>query len=119
MLACVLVLWRTVKENACVAEMEAMGYGADPAEETVQSTDAQGKSKLHPAVLRSLILILCSVFFWFMGYNAVTSAFSKYATTVWGVGESAAANCLLVATAGPLCPTGRWAYFPARSGARR
>ena len=25
MLACVLVLWRTVKENACVAEMEAMG----------------------------------------------------------------------------------------------
>ena len=102
MLACVLVLWRTVKENACVAEMEAMGYGADPAEETVQSTDAQGKSKLHPAVLRSLILILCSVFFWFMGYNAVTSAFSKYATTVWGVGESAAANCLLVATAGAI-----------------
>ena len=102
MLACVLVLWRTVKENACVAEMEDMGYGADPVEETVQSTDAQGKSKLHPAVLRSLILILCSVFFWFMGYNAVTSAFSKYATTVWGVGESAAANCLLVATAGAI-----------------
>ena len=102
MLACVLVLWRTVKENACVAEMEAMGYGADPAEETVQSTDAQGKTKLHPAVLRSLILILGSVFFWFMGYNAVTSAFSKYATTVWGVSESAAANCLLVATAGAI-----------------
>lgn len=102
MVVCAFVLWRTVNERACVAEMEAMDYGVDPSEETVTTTDADGKKKLHPAALRSLIFILCSVAFWFMGYNAVTSAFSKYATTVWGVSEGAAANCLLVATVGAI-----------------
>ena len=102
MVVCAFVLWRTVNERACVAEMEAMNYGVDPSEETVTTTDADGKKKLHPAALRSLIFILCSVAFWFMGYNAVTSAFSKYATTVWGVSEGAAANCLLVATVGAI-----------------
>lgn len=102
MVVCAFVLWRMVNERACVAEMEAMNYGVDPSEETVTTTDADGKKKLHPAALRSLIFILCSVAFWFMGYNAVTSAFSKYATTVWGVSEGAAANCLLVATVGAI-----------------
>ena len=102
MVVCVFVLWRTVNERACVAEMEAMNYGVDPSEETVTTTDADGKKKLHPAALRSLIFILCSVAFWFMGYNAVTSAFSKYAITVWGVSEGTAANCLLVATVGAI-----------------
>lgn len=102
MVLCVFVLWRTVNERACVAEMEAIGYGVDPAEETAATTDAQGQRKLHPAAMRSLVFILCSVSFWFMGYNAVTSAFSKYATTVWGVSESVAANCLLVATVGAI-----------------
>ena len=102
MVVCAFVLWRTVNERACVAEMEAMNYGVDPSEETVTTTDADGKKKLHPAALRSLIFILCSVAFWFMGYNAVTSAFSKYATTVWGVSEGTAANCLLVATVGAI-----------------
>ena len=102
MVVCAFVLWRTVNERACVAEMEAMNYGVDPSEETVTTTDADGKTKLHPAALRSLIFILCSVAFGFMGYNAVTSAFSKYATTVWGVSEGTAANCLLVATVGAI-----------------
>lgn len=30
-------------------------------------------------MFRSLLFILASVFFWFFGYNAVTSAFSRYA----------------------------------------
>ena len=55
--------------------------------------------KLPRAMLRSLVLILLSVFFWFMGYNAVTSAFSKYYTQVWGA-VSGAANCMMIATAG-------------------
>ena len=102
MVVCAFVLWRTVNERACVAEMEVMNYGVDPSEETFTTTDTDGKKKLHPAALRSLIFILCSVAFWFMGYNAVSSAFSKYATTVWGVSEGAAANCLLVATVGAI-----------------
>ena len=47
----------------------------------------------------SLILILLSVFFWFMGYNAVTTAYSKYFALMWG-DVSGAAQCLTVATVG-------------------
>ena len=102
MVVCVFVLWRTINERACVAEMEAIGYGVDPNEETVTTVEADGKKKLHPAALRSLIFLLCSVALWFMGYNAVTSAFSKYAITVWHTSEGTAANCLLIATVGAI-----------------
>lgn len=100
MVVCAFVLWRTVNERVCVAEMEAMNYGVDPSEETVTTTDADGKKKLHPAALRSLIFILCSVAFWFMGYNAVTSAFTRYMQVQWGYDIKAASLCLMVATVG-------------------
>lgn len=100
MVVCVAVLFATIRERKLVAEMEAINYGETAsAPQPVQPT---GKAKLPKDVLRSLILILFSVSLWFMGYNAVTSAFSKYATTVWGVAESAAANCMLVGTVGAI-----------------
>ena len=40
------------------------------------------RRKLSAAEKRSLILILASVVFWFMGYNAVTSKYSVYAGKV-------------------------------------
>ena len=61
---------------------------------------AAGQAALPPPVRRSLYLILCSVALWYMGYNAVTTAFTKYAQTVWGHGVSQASTCLLIATAG-------------------
>ena len=47
---------------------------------------------------RSLILLLLSIFFWFTAYNAVTTAWSRYATVVWELKDGGYANCLLVAT---------------------
>ena len=88
------------KLAAEVAAMETDEEKEAEAEEKKESGKAFGE--LAPDVRRSLWLILFSVAFWFMGYNAVTSAFSKYATTVWGVSEGAAANCLLVATVGAI-----------------
>ena len=35
---------------------------------------------------------------WFIAYNAVTSAFSRYATAVWGLENGGYANCLMIAT---------------------
>lgn len=100
MVVCVAVLFATIRERKLVAEMEAINYGEiTSAPQPVRPT---GKAKLPKDVLRSLILILFSVSLWFMGYNAITSAFSKYATTVWGVAESAAANCMLVGTVGAI-----------------
>jgi maltose/moltooligosaccharide transporter len=42
----------------------------------------QGSQPLKPEVMRSFIFILASVFLWFFGFNAVTSKFSVYASSV-------------------------------------
>ncbi|MBQ8953528.1 MAG: MFS transporter, partial [Clostridia bacterium] len=62
--------------------------------------EAAGGGKLPPEKMRSLALILCSVALWFMGYNAVTTAYSRYYTAVWGDTVSGAASCLMIATIG-------------------
>ncbi len=93
----VFVLYKTIRERPLVAEMERINYGESEAETAVTRDEKSGK--LNPAVMRSLLLILFSVAFWFMGYNAVTTAFSKYAISQWQVREGTASNCILVATA--------------------
>ncbi len=45
----------------------------------------QEDKKLSKAEFRSLIFILASVVFWYMGYNAVTSKYSVYAGSVLGL----------------------------------
>ena len=78
-----LIIFRTqVDEPRFVREMEeeSARYGLDeaaPGEDAASAT-----RKLSPEELRSLILILASVVFWFMGYNAVTSKYSVYAGKV-------------------------------------
>ena len=84
-LSVALLVWR-VRENAL------RGENADPDE----AQDASG-GKLPPDQMRSLALILCSVALWYMGYNAVTTAYSKYFTRMWG-DLSGAASCLMIAT---------------------
>lgn len=56
------------------------------------------KQALDPDVKKSLKLLLASIFFWFMAYNAVTTAFSRYATNMWKMEGGSFANCLMVAT---------------------
>ena len=46
----------------------------------------------------SLIFILVSIFLWFTAYNGVTTAFSRYAVTVWKMEGGGFASCLMVAT---------------------
>ena len=98
MIIAVLVLAFTVNENKLTAEMQAINYGVSPEEDQVAKSDGTGAEKLSPELRKSLALILASVSLWFMGYNAVTTAFSKYATAVWGMSSGAASTCLLVAT---------------------
>ena len=95
MVICVAVLFITIKENKLRKEVEVYN-GTDEAE-TVEAVD--GKSaKLPKEVKRSLAFMLLSVAFWFIAYNAVTTAFSRYATEVWGLEGGGYADCLLVAT---------------------
>ncbi|MDR0841126.1 MAG: MFS transporter [Christensenellaceae bacterium] len=85
----VLALGLRLHENKLLKE------GADETEEI-----AEPSVKLPREVRRSLVLILASVALWYMGYNAVTTAFTKYAEVVWGQGVGQASTCLLIATVG-------------------
>ena len=71
----------TVKEKKWAEEMEAeterLGLNKPEGEEEV--TDMR---KLSKPELNSLILILVSVALWYIGYNAITSKYSVYATEV-------------------------------------
>lgn len=78
MAVCVALLFWKINEPKCVAEMEAESVGLE--EEPEPEKNAGTGEKLKGPQLRSLLLILASVALWFMGYNAVTSGFSRYAT---------------------------------------
>lgn len=59
---------------------------------------AEGKHAMPSEVKRSMIFLLASIFFWFMAYNAVTTAFSRYTRVVWHLEGGGFADCLMVAT---------------------
>ncbi len=93
MVVSVAILFFTIKENKLRAEIEAQGE-----EEETEEPVTHVNGKLPKDVKRSLIFILLSVAFWFIAYNAVTTAFSRYATHVWGLEGGGYADCLLIAT---------------------
>ncbi len=92
MVVCVAILFFTIKENKLRGEM---------AEEVVEDAP-KTTAELPKEVKRSLMFMLLSISFWFIAYNAVTTAFSRYATHVWNVEGGGYANCLLVATVGAI-----------------
>ena len=99
MIISILVLMFTVNEKkwgeeARKAEKEHPELMEDAQEDEAPAT---GK-KLSKPKKRSLIFLLLSVAFWYMAYNAVTSAFSRYATQVWELENGGYADCLMVAT---------------------
>lgn len=93
MLISVTVLVSTVKENK-------IGIKTDEEEKEELSGELNGKGggKMSREVQKSLAFILASIFLWFMAYNAVTTAFSRYAVKVWHLKGGSFANCLLIAT---------------------
>jgi MFS family permease len=93
----VFILFLKINEQACVDEMrkESASYGIDETEDDVNDNDKS--IKMAPDVRRSFILILSSIFLWFMGYNAVTTGFTRYAQNVWDRGVGNAAMILMVA----------------------
>lgn len=87
MLITVVIMVLSLKENSLPHVKE------DTQEKTVHTG-----GKLDKKVLSSLILILTSVFLWYMAYNGVTTAFSRYCVSVWGVDLGASSGFLLIAT---------------------
>ncbi len=93
MLVSVAVLFLTIKENKLRKEIYIDDEPKDEETEAPKNT-----SELPKDVKRSLFFILISISLWFISYNAVTTAFSRYATHVWGMQNGGYANCLLVGT---------------------
>ena len=93
----VIVLFFTIKENKLRKEVGVESEAANEDEEAV-SNEANVSGPLPKDVKKSLIFILMSVAFWFIAYNAVTTAFSRYATHVWGLEGGGYADCLMIAT---------------------
>ncbi|MDO4835015.1 MAG: MFS transporter [Clostridia bacterium] len=81
MLIALVVFMVTVKEPQWAAEMEEKSHelGID---ETDDTEAMSGEKKLSKGEKISLLLILASVVLWYMGYNAVTSKYSIYASRV-------------------------------------
>ena len=97
LIGAMLVIRFVIPERRLAAETDEINRRLDAETPAAQVENAPAR-KLSRGEMTSLVLILCSVSLWFMGYNAVTTAFSKYAMQVLNVAETAAANCVLVAT---------------------
>lgn len=97
MVISVIVLVLTIKENKIQRYL-------DDAEEDIGNTSAS----MPKDVKKSLFFMLVAVFFCFMSFNAIMSAFSRYAVKVWGLGGGTFANSLLVFTIFAIA-----AYMPA------
>ncbi len=89
MVAALIIFMLTVREPRFVDEMHAQSCAFGIEEEDEEAgPEAPGpkgsdtKRGLDAAHRRSLIFILTSIVLWFMAYNAVTSKYSVYATSI-------------------------------------
>lgn len=97
MAVAVIILMLTVNEPKLARQMqeESIAYGV---EEKPEPEDAQGKKiPMPPDVKKSFGFLMASIALWFMGYNAVTTAFSKYCVEVFQIGAGQSAQVLMVA----------------------
>ena len=67
-------------------------------EENLTETTENNKAVLPKPVKRSLIFLLLSVAFWYIGYNGIVTFFTNFTQNVWGVGIGGASTCLTIAT---------------------
>lgn len=93
----VAVLFLLVKEPKCVEEVRK--YEEEHPEDMLEVKDENtGDSFLPKEVKKSLVFILCSIALWYMGYNAISTSFSKFATLEWGMTLGKANSCLTIGT---------------------
>ena len=98
MLVSTVILLLTIKEPLLARKMrmDSARMGIDPQDAKKDLKPAELPVRhLGHASQRSLLLILISVALWFMGYNAITTAFSKYALIRLGMNEKLTAFIMM------------------------
>ena len=100
MLVSVVVLFVTTREPELARKNQELER--EHPEWNLAQDDGAGHEVLPAPVKRSLGFLLTSIALWFIGYNGVTTWFTKYVAEVMGEGLGGASTCLLVATAGAI-----------------
>lgn len=100
MLVSVAVLFFTIREPKLTRANQELEHKHP--EWNLAEDDGAGHEVLPAPVKRSLGFLLASISLWFIGYNGVTTWFTKYVSEVMGEGLGGASTCLLVATAGAI-----------------
>ena len=94
MIISIAILLSTIKERKLLHKIADSRDYKDNEEEKIHEVTKD----MPKDVKRSLYFILASIFLWFTAYNAITTAFSRYATRVWGMEGGSFAGALMVAT---------------------
>ncbi len=108
MIVAVLILFFTIKEKKIAVDMKKVMEEVTPETSTATASGAESiatidKGKDMPREVRkSFFFILASIFLWFFAYNAVTTAYSRYAEVVWNFKAGGFAKPLLIATGAAL-----------------
>ncbi|MBQ2085703.1 MAG: MFS transporter [Oscillospiraceae bacterium] len=100
MVISVLILFFSTDENKLHREL--LDYEAAHPEENLAEDDGSGDAVLPAEVKKSLAFILISISLWFIGYNAVTTWFTTYASEMWGMALGQSSTCLTIGTAGAI-----------------
>ncbi|NLC45023.1 MAG: SLC45 family MFS transporter [Clostridiales bacterium] len=96
MVVSVIILVLTIREKKLLAQMaDSITPGVEEDDTNLEDTTGP----LPKEVMKSLVFLLASIFLWFTAYNAVTTAYSRYAGEVWGLTGGSFANSLMVAGA--------------------
>ena len=93
----ILILFFSINEKKIKKEIEENG-GLESLGEKISVNAGSSEGKLPKDVLRSLLFLLMSVAFWYMAYNAVTTAYTRYVEEVWNLHDGGYASTLLIAT---------------------
>lgn len=92
----ILLIWGNEKKfNEEKLNIEKANMSIQEQEE--KTANIKVSKKMSPAKRKSLFFMLAAIFLWFFGYNAVISAYSKYAVVRWNLDGGLYAYALIVA----------------------
>jgi MFS family permease len=113
MAAAVIMLFLFVKEP------RHLGDAGEVREEEESLGALKGIRQVSPAARKSLLLLMLSIFFWFVGYNAIETFFTSYGVSVLRIAENQASllsSVSYITFIAFAIPSG---YIAARIGRRR
>ena len=97
MILSVIFLMITVNENKLAEKLKKEEEALNAVHNESAEKTADKDDKMPKDVRKSFVFILASIFLWFFAYNAVKTAFSRYADKVWGYGGGTYTFPLMVA----------------------